>query len=107
MLEIMYDVNRDISPPFFSPAGGQSLVSIIPTVTSLTNCSFVYNTFDTIVTQRCSPAKAALRNLWIPLLLLSIAMTFLTVSWILANHRNKKSRGVHARQDSPRSALPK
>lgn len=88
----------------FSQAG-QSLVMIIPAVNSLTNCSFVYNTFDSIVTYRCRPAKASLRNLWIPLLLLSIALTFLTLAWILANHRNKKekyySRGIHA-QESPK-----
>lgn len=87
--------------------GGQGLVSIIPAITSLTNCSFVYNTFNAIVTQRCSPAKHALRNLWIPLLLLSIALTLLTTSWLLANHRNKIKRhsgSVYA-QDSPR--MPK
>lgn len=83
---------------------GQSLVNIIPTVTSLTNCSFVYNTFNALVTERCSPAKQSLRNLWIPLLLLSIAMTLLSAAWILANHRNKKqrySRTIHS-QESPR-----
>lgn len=83
---------------------GQSLVNIIPTVTSLTNCSFVYDTFNALVTERCSPAKQSLRNLWIPLLLLSIAMTLLSLAWILANHRNKKqrySRTIHS-QESPR-----
>lgn len=87
--------------------GGSGLVRIIPTVNSLTNCSFVYNTFDTIVNERCGPAKQALRNLWIPLLLLSIALTLLSFAWILANHRNKvkKRSGSVYNQDSPR--MPK
>lgn len=85
-------------------AGGQSLLNIIPQVDSLTNCSFVYDTFNTIVNERCSPARRAIRNLWIPLLLLSIALTLITISWILANHRNKKERYSHTihAQDSPR-----
>ncbi|XP_024356685.1 uncharacterized protein [Physcomitrium patens] len=84
--------------------GGQSLLNIIPQVDSLTNCSFVYDTFNTIVNERCSPARRAIRNLWIPLLLLSIALTLITISWILANHRNKKERYSHTihAQDSPR-----
>jgi hypothetical protein len=87
--------------------GGQGLVSILPEVNSLTNCSFVYNTFETIVNERCNPFKKAIRNLWIPLLLLSIALTLLTVAWILANHRNKVKRysGSVYNQDSPR--MPK
>lgn len=81
---------------------GNDLVTIIPTVNSLTNCSFVYDTFNLIVNKRCPPAKKALRNLWISLLLLSIALTLLTLSWIFANHRNKKPHNmVHDEEYSP------
>ncbi|XP_024358796.1 uncharacterized protein [Physcomitrium patens] len=71
-------------------AAGRSLEIIIPTITALTNCSVVYNTFDTIVTQQCPPTIESIRNLWIPLLLLSVALTLLSFDWIFANHRNKR-----------------
>ncbi|KAG0563383.1 hypothetical protein KC19_8G026600 [Ceratodon purpureus] len=80
---------------------GNDLVAIIPTVNALTNCSFVYDTFSKIVNERCPPARKALRNLWISLLLLSIALTLLTVSWIFANHRNKKPHLIHDQEYSP------
>jgi len=68
--------------------GAQSLLNIIPTISGLANCSFVYNTFETFVNERCNPLKSGLRHLWIPLLLVSIGLTLLTAAWVLTNHRN-------------------
>jgi hypothetical protein len=86
-------------------AGAQTLLDLIPAISGLSNCSFVYNTFSTIVTQRCTPVKSALRHIWIPLLLLSIALLFLTLSWIIANHRNTQQRylgTIYAQEYSPK-----
>lgn len=69
-------------------AGAQSLLNIIPTISGLANCSFVYDTFQTFVNRRCNPLKSGLRHLWIPLLLVSIGLTLLTAAWVLTNHRN-------------------
>lgn len=86
-------------------AGAQGLLNVIPEISDLANCSFVYNTFNTFVNSRCNPAKSALRNLWIPLLLLSIALTLLPIFWTLANHRNTQQRylgTIHAQDYRPR-----
>lgn len=88
-------------------SAGQSLVTIIPTVTRLTNCSIVYNTFEDIVNNQCPPTKRALRNIWIPLLLLSIALTLLSLDWIFANHRNKKERYASGRDPEAYNNVPK
>lgn len=76
----------------FMSAGAQSLLNIIPTISGLANCSFVYDTFQTFVNRRCNPLKSGLRHLWIPLLLVSIGLTLLTAAWVLTNHRNTHQR---------------
>lgn len=90
-------------------AGAQSLLNILPEMENLANCSFVYATFTTFVNQRCDPLKSVFRNLWIPMVILSTAMTLLCICWMLALHRNLHQRylgTIHARDYSPTKTAP-
>lgn len=89
--------------------GAQSLLNILPEMENLANCSFVYATFTTFVNQRCDPLKSVFRNLWIPMVILSTAMTLLCICWMLALHRNLHQRylgTIHARDYSPTKTAP-
>ncbi|KAG0604717.1 hypothetical protein M758_9G002900 [Ceratodon purpureus] len=72
--------------------GSQNLLNTVPKLSKLADCSFVIDTFNNFVNQRCHPLNSALRHLWIPMLLLSIFLTILTALWILTNHRNAHQR---------------
>jgi len=72
--------------------GAQSMLDTVPKLSKLADCSFVTDTFTEFVNRRCRPLKAALRHLWILMLLLSIFFTILTALWILTNHRNAHQR---------------
>lgn len=72
--------------------GAQNLLNTVPELSKLADCSFVTDTFNNFVNRRCHPLKAAIRHLWILMLLLSIFLTMLTAFWILANHRNAHQR---------------
>eukprot|EP01018_Ginkgo_biloba_P014431 Gb_10181 [translate_table: standard] len=66
----------------------QNLLDIFPALQSLTNCSFVKDTFSTILNEQCSPIKSTIHMVWTSLVALSTAMVFLVITWIAKAYQN-------------------
>ncbi|GLJ15489.1 hypothetical protein SUGI_0254300 [Cryptomeria japonica] len=65
----------------------QNLLDIFPELESLTNCSFVKDTFSTILNEQCSSLKSSINQIWIPLIILSTCMIFMVILWISKAHQ--------------------
>lgn len=66
----------------------QSLLDIFPALESLTNCSFVNDTFSNIANEQCHPVKSSINRVWSSLVALSTVLIFLLISWIVKAYQN-------------------
>lgn len=67
----------------------QNLLDIFPALESLTNCSFVKDTFSKILNEQCQPFKSSVNRVWTSLVALSSALIFLVTSWIVKAYQNR------------------
>ncbi|KAG0626238.1 hypothetical protein M758_2G113500 [Ceratodon purpureus] len=72
----------------------QSTLDAFPLMEGLTNCSLVTNPINTMVNERCGPAKIAINRIWISFAVLSSIMILLIIFWCLANRRNTEQRYI-------------
>ncbi|RWR73900.1 hypothetical protein CKAN_00220800 [Cinnamomum micranthum f. kanehirae] len=61
----------------------QGLIDVLPDLQSLTHCSFVKDTFSTVLLHQCRPMKVSIRLLWASTVGLSTCMVALEVVWIV------------------------
>lgn len=70
----------------------------MPVLFNLVTCQFVKVTFTEVVTTDCSPLKTSLNLLWIGFVVISVALVFLEIHWMIVRtraQRNDSSRVRH------------
>jgi hypothetical protein len=70
----------------------QSTLNAFPLMEELTNCSLILTPIQTMVNERCGPAKVAINRIWICIAVMSSIMVVLIIFWVLANRRNTQQR---------------
>lgn len=67
----------------------QNLLDIYPDLKSLTECSFVKDTFSDVVSHQCRPFRVSIRLLWSSMLSLSIVMVVLVLIWVAKAYQDR------------------
>ena len=60
----------------------QKLLTMLPEVENLTDCSFVNESFNVISREQCAPLMRSINIVWITLVVLSSVTTFTMLLWL-------------------------
>lgn len=70
------------------------ILTVLPDVDSLLNCTFVTDTFKSLVTNDCQSAESSLVITWVALIILAVSMMILSPLWLLVHKRLDESSAM-------------
>ena len=70
------------------------VLTVLPDVDSLLNCTFVTATFESLVTNDCQSAESSLVITWVAFIILAVSMMILSPLWLLVYSRLEESSAL-------------
>lgn len=67
----------------------QNLLNAYPGIESLIECQSVKDAFSEILLKHCKPLKRYVKMVWVSMLILSLIMAFLVLTWITKAHHDQ------------------